>query len=109
MVSYFGFNPTGVIYLIDKREVANVSPYWYNAYLGDNVFIGNINQLLAHNVTVSKIVIHEDLHPLDYILRSLSELIGDGIYLVNITYFKSMMGRVENDIIFHEFKNADRI
>ena len=91
LASYFGYNHKGVIYLIDKRKVTNVSPYWYQAYLGENVFIGNIGQLLARNITVSKIVIHEDLYPLDRILRSISEPIGDGIYIVNITYLKPMI------------------
>jgi hypothetical protein len=90
LVSYFGFDSTEVIYLIDKREVANVSPYWYNAYLGHNVFIGNLSQLLARNVTASEVVVHKDLYPLDYILQSLSESVGNGIYLVNITYLKSL-------------------
>jgi len=113
LASHFGFDSTEVIYLISKKEITNVSPYWYNAYLGNNVFIGNISQLLARNVTASKIVIHENLYPLDHILWSSSESIGDGIYLINITYLKSILKnnyvKIKNDVILYVLKNAGKI
>jgi len=85
LASHYGFDSPDVTYLINRQ--ATESPYWYNAYLGRNVFIGNITELLTSNVT-TKIIFHEDLYPLVGLARLISDPLGNGVYLVNTTYLE---------------------
>ncbi|MBS7281187.1 MAG: hypothetical protein KIH09_15330 [Candidatus Freyarchaeota archaeon] len=86
LASRYGFDSSDVTYLIHRQ--ATESPYWYNAYLGRNVFIGNITQFLASNITTSTIIFHEDFFPLNGLTRLISEPLGTGVYRVNTSYLE---------------------
>jgi hypothetical protein len=90
--SKYGSNPY-TYYLVSQQ--IDFSPYWYNVYLGKNVFIGNSNQFLSSNVSVSKIIVDQQFFNVDSFIRLISDPLGDGVYSLNRTYLQASPEELE--------------
>lgn len=82
--SIYGFNSPDVLFLVSKQP--NVSPHWYKAYLGRNIFVGSIEQFLESNTTARIIVVHRELYDVRGLVRLISDKVNRNLYLVNLSY-----------------------
>lgn len=81
-----GFGSSDVLYVVYKWP--NVSIYWYNVYLGKNVFIGDVMQLLESNISTSKILSHQKMYPLKGLTRLVADPLDKQVFLINTSYLR---------------------